>query len=111
MKFFVTYIKKFYLVADSPFNTVFVIILRIKIPDEQVMNGENNDHQKNNFMEKSPSICNQSMSIAGINESAENYSKTRKTPHYVKTYEALYIKLLCPPGQGGPALPETLSLA
>ena len=58
MKLFVAYIRKFNLVADSAFDTVSVIFLRIKIPEKEVVNGENDDNKKNNLMEESSLISN-----------------------------------------------------
>ena len=56
MELFVTFIRKFNLVADSAFDTVSVIILRIKIPEKQVVTGENTDNKKNNLVEEPPFI-------------------------------------------------------
>ena len=46
------------MVADSAFDTVSVIILRIKIPEKQVVTGENADNKKNNLVEEPPFISN-----------------------------------------------------
>ena len=56
MELFVTFIRKFNLVADSAFDTVSVILLRIKIPEKEVVNGENDDNKKNNLVEESSLI-------------------------------------------------------
>ena len=58
MELSVTFIRKFNLVADSAFDTVSVIVLRIKIPEQQVVNGENADNKKNNLVEEPPFISN-----------------------------------------------------
>ena len=81
MELFVAFVWKFNLVADSPFDTGSIIILRIK---NQGMQSENNDDKKNNPVEESSFICNQSMSISGINEPTENYPKTRETSNSIK---------------------------
>ena len=56
MELFVAFSRKFNLVADSSFDTVPVIVLRIKIPEEHVVNGENDDDKKNNLVKESPFI-------------------------------------------------------
>ena len=52
MELFVAFFRKFKLVTNSVLDTVFVIDMSINIADKQMVDGENNDDEKDNFVEK-----------------------------------------------------------
>ena len=57
------------------------------------MESEDEDDQKDHFVKKSPLVRNQTMSIAGVDKSAEDNSKTRNTARGVQSKPARYVIL------------------